>query len=220
MSTTARTGMAWVGTGVLGRVNAAAAQPAGAGDAPRHTPASLQSLLTSLERWSDLKDLYGHQVELAQTGEDKKNILFQMADTYDTRLKDIEHAIETYNDILGIDPTDIEALRALDRLYGRAERWYDLLQILEREVELSQTSAETVVFKHRIGKLFERGSIAAVDLPKTILRSWQRCRRLGLSEERTPAIEPVPEARLREMRDRNERLWRLARAELEEFIKG
>ncbi len=62
---------------------------------------------------------------------------------------------------------------------------------------------------------FERGSVAAVDLPKTILRSWQRCRRLGLPEERTPAIEPVPEARLREMRDRNERLWRLARAELE-----
>src|SRR5690554_4471370 len=29
---------------------------------------------------------------------------------------------------------------------------------------------------------FERGSVAAVDLPKTILRSWQRCRRLGLPE--------------------------------------
>jgi transcriptional regulator of acetoin/glycerol metabolism len=62
---------------------------------------------------------------------------------------------------------------------------------------------------------FERGNVAAVDLPKTILRSWQRCRRLGLPEERSPAIEPVPEARLREMRDRNERLWRLARAELQ-----
>ncbi|MFZ5637015.1 MAG: sigma-54-dependent Fis family transcriptional regulator [Pseudomonadota bacterium] len=61
---------------------------------------------------------------------------------------------------------------------------------------------------------FERGN-AAAGLPQTILRSWQRCRRLGLSEERTPAIEPVPEARLREMRDRNERLWRFARAELE-----
>ncbi len=117
--------------------------------------ASLESLLTSLERWADLKDLYGHQVELAQTGEDKKRILFQMADTYDTRLKDIEHAIETFNDILGIDPTDTDALKALDRLYGRAERWYDLLSTLEREVELSGTTAETVVLKYRIGKLFE-----------------------------------------------------------------
>ncbi len=61
---------------------------------------------------------------------------------------------------------------------------------------------------------FERGS-AAAGLPQTILRSWQRCRRLGLPEERTPAIEPVPEARLRQMRERNERLWRSARAELE-----
>jgi len=62
---------------------------------------------------------------------------------------------------------------------------------------------------------FERGSMPATDLPQTILRSWQRCRRLGMPEERTPSIEPVPEARLREMRGRNERLWRLARAELE-----
>ncbi len=61
---------------------------------------------------------------------------------------------------------------------------------------------------------FERGS-AAAGLPQTILRSWQRCRRLGLPEERTPPIEPVPEARLRQMRERNERLWRSARAELE-----
>ena len=62
---------------------------------------------------------------------------------------------------------------------------------------------------------FERGTLPAVPLPQTILRSWQRCRKLGLPEERPPSVEPVPEARLREMRERSERLRRLARAELE-----
>jgi len=63
---------------------------------------------------------------------------------------------------------------------------------------------------------FERGSaLVTGDLSQTILRSWQRCRRLGLPERDTPAIEPAPEARLREMRERNERLRALARAELE-----
>ncbi len=62
---------------------------------------------------------------------------------------------------------------------------------------------------------FERGSVPGADVPKTILQSWQRCRRLGLPAETPPSIEPIPDARLREMRERNERLWRLARAELD-----
>ncbi|MEQ1511697.1 MAG: sigma-54-dependent Fis family transcriptional regulator [Lysobacteraceae bacterium] len=62
---------------------------------------------------------------------------------------------------------------------------------------------------------FERGNAAAPDVPKTILQSWLRCRRLGMPAETSPSIEPIPDARLREMRQRNERLWRLARAELE-----
>lgn len=61
---------------------------------------------------------------------------------------------------------------------------------------------------------FERGNVAPSEVPKTILQSWQRCRRLGLPAEASPSIEPIPDARLREMRERNERLWRLARAEL------
>ena len=48
------------------------------------------------------------------------------------------------------------AIQALDRLYGQAERWYDLLQILEREVELVATTGETVSLKYRIGQLWEK----------------------------------------------------------------
>ncbi len=61
---------------------------------------------------------------------------------------------------------------------------------------------------------FERGTVTSRGVPPTILQSWERCRRLGLPAEDSPSIEPVPGARLREMRERNERLWRLARAEL------
>ena len=61
---------------------------------------------------------------------------------------------------------------------------------------------------------FERGNVPGADVPKIILQSWQRCRRLGLPAETSPSIEPIPDTRLREMRERNERLWRLARAEL------
>ncbi len=62
---------------------------------------------------------------------------------------------------------------------------------------------------------FEKGSASSGLIPENILQSWRRCRSLGLPAERSPRIEPVPAARLKEMRERNERLWRLARAELE-----
>lgn len=62
---------------------------------------------------------------------------------------------------------------------------------------------------------FERGGVPADQVPATILQSWTRCQQLGLATERAPGIEPVPDAELRRMRERNERLWRLARPELE-----
>ena len=52
-------------------------------------------------------------------------------------------------------------------------------------------------------------------VPATILQSWRRCRDLGLAADARPEIAPLEHGRLREMRDRNETLWRLARAELE-----
>ena len=64
---------------------------------------------------------------------------------------------------------------------------------------------------------FEWGSAPVGQVSGTILQSWRRCRQLGLDVVRKPAIEPVDARRLREMRERHEKLWRLARAELEQL---
>ena len=73
--------------------------------------------------------------------------------------------------------------------------------------------------RHSVGQarrvFFERGLAPQGQVPDTILQSWQRCLRLGLEAQSHPAIEPVTEADLRRMRERHEKLWRLARAELE-----
>ena len=62
---------------------------------------------------------------------------------------------------------------------------------------------------------FEHGRKPAGQVPETIFESWQRCQRLGLEANAKPPIEPVPESGLRELRERNERLWLRARPELE-----
>ncbi|HEX8114057.1 MAG TPA: tetratricopeptide repeat protein, partial [Kofleriaceae bacterium] len=49
----------------------------------------------------------------------------------------------------------LPAIQSLDRLYGQAERWYDLLGNLERQVELAEATGETVALKYRIGHLWQ-----------------------------------------------------------------
>ncbi|MBU2047462.1 MAG: sigma-54-dependent Fis family transcriptional regulator, partial [Gammaproteobacteria bacterium] len=73
--------------------------------------------------------------------------------------------------------------------------------------------------QHRVGNarrsFFERGAAPVGSVPDTILQSWQRCQRGGLSVDAQPEVEPLPDARLRELRQRQETLWRLARPELD-----
>jgi len=67
---------------------------------------------------------------------------------------------------------------------------------------------------------FERGNAPVGAVPEAILQSWQRCQRHGLSVDAEPAVAPLPDARLRELRQRRERLWQLARPELEGLAAG
>lgn len=117
---------------------------------------ALERLYIKLERWNDLKDVYAKKAEHATSPDDRKQMLAVLGQVYDRELGDVPKAIETYQGILDIDRDDVGAIQSLDRLYGQAGRWYDLLQILEREVELSGSTRETVATKHRIGQLWER----------------------------------------------------------------
>jgi len=115
---------------------------------------SLVRLFLRLSRWNDLKDVYARQAELATDPARKKERLFVLGQVYDRELQDAPRAIETYTSILDMDPDDLDALQALDRLYLQTERWYDLLNVLERQTELSSSSAEVVSLRYRIGELW------------------------------------------------------------------
>ena len=62
---------------------------------------------------------------------------------------------------------------------------------------------------------FEQGGAPVGQVPNAILQSWRRSRSLGVAADRRPSIEPVGDLRLRELRERHERLWQRARAEVE-----
>jgi golgin subfamily B member 1 len=116
---------------------------------------ALERLYVRLERWEPLKDIYAKKADLADDPADKKGMLYVLAQVHDRELKDIAKAIETYQAILDLDAEELPAIQSLDRLYGQAERWYDLLGNLERQVELADNTSETVALKYRIGHLWQ-----------------------------------------------------------------
>jgi tetratricopeptide (TPR) repeat protein len=116
---------------------------------------ALERLYVRLARWEPLKDVYAKKADLAEDPNDKKRQLYVLAQVYDRELGDVAKAIETYQGILDLDADELPAIQSLDRLYGQAERWYDLLGNLERQVELAETTGETVALKYRIGHLWQ-----------------------------------------------------------------
>ena len=115
---------------------------------------AMERLFTALHRWEDLKEIYLRKVELTDDPEQKKEIYYALGEIYRDRLDDPERAVETYQAVVDLDADDMPAIRALDHLYRQSSRWYDLLQVLERQVELADDQASATDVKYRIGRLW------------------------------------------------------------------
>jgi tetratricopeptide (TPR) repeat protein len=130
-------------------------QVLGIDDADARALDALEKLYLGLENWEALRDVYQRKTELAANPEDRRRALHVLGQVHDRELGDVERAIDTYQAILDIDPTDYDAIQALDRLYGQAARWHDQLQILERAVEVADRHEAQTALRHRIGALWE-----------------------------------------------------------------
>ena len=116
---------------------------------------ALDKLYVTTEAWEPLREIYRRKTELATEPEYRTHWLHLLGQVYDQKLGDVEHAIETYQAILDIQPADYHAIQALDRLFGQAERWSDQLSILERAVDVAPAREEKTELRHRIGALWE-----------------------------------------------------------------
>ncbi|MBV1862295.1 MAG: tetratricopeptide repeat protein, partial [Nannocystaceae bacterium] len=124
-------------------------------DTDGETLEALERLYVQLERWEPLRDVYQRKSELAEDPDDRRQALYVLGQVYDAELKDTDRAIDTYQAVLDIEPGDQQAIQALDRLYGQAERWLDQHQILERAVDAFDTAEEQTALRYRIGQLWE-----------------------------------------------------------------
>ena len=107
-----------------------------------------------------------------------------MGQVYATKLRDLDRAIEAYNDALALDPSEPHALEALADLYEQLGEWDHAIDMLGRVVQAQRRHAQArAVLAHgphpvqgarRSPALPRRACCAGSRSPPTTCRRWRR----------------------------------------------
>ncbi|HTB60233.1 MAG TPA: tetratricopeptide repeat protein, partial [Polyangia bacterium] len=118
---------------------------------------ALARLYKEGQRWPELRALLDARQLAALDARERLDLLAQIAELDEASLADPEHALGAYEKMLELDPSDLRAHRALERLYATRERWVDLEALLGTRVGFaSETEVPELEFRRadlRAGRL-------------------------------------------------------------------
>lgn len=119
------------------------------------------------------------EAELRHDDTQVVDLLHRAAEILDERLGDTDAAMKRYRRILEIDQSHAPALSGLGRIYHRAGRWDDLLELYERELALDPRGTSAASLLHKMGQLSEErigDELRAIDCYKRALDADARHR--------------------------------------------
>jgi golgin subfamily B member 1 len=103
---------------------------------------ALDRLLATEGRFEELVEIVKKRAELADGQGIRLVMLHRIAALYQDELAQPAEAITAYRNVLAVDDRDREALDALERLYRSQEEWPELVEILARKIELSESPSD------------------------------------------------------------------------------
>ncbi|MFB6262605.1 MAG: hypothetical protein ABEL76_03105, partial [Bradymonadaceae bacterium] len=139
----------------------------------REVLGALENVLERTEQWEPLLDVLEQQLELAKDAEALRTLRFRAAGVCAELLDRPERAIDFVEAAREDAPEDPEVLDALGRLYEETDRWRDLVDNAERQLELADEADEPAIRK-RLAEVHhaELGEpVRAVDLLEEVVGS-------------------------------------------------
>ncbi len=123
---------------------------------PGHVGASdaLARLYERSEDFQALAALLERRSE-AQRGAEQIRTLCRIAELFEDRLDDPAEAVRRYQSALQIDPASLDALRGLERVYTRTNRYQDLIENLEQQIAVAATPKQRIALLERIAAVYE-----------------------------------------------------------------
>lgn len=115
---------------------------------------SLEKLFTAQDRWHELLDVYEMMLLVRTEPEDQLRIYARIAMIQEEELGDPVQTIETYRKMVLVDPANIAAVRALERLYKDQERWDDLADVYLQHLEATEDPARRIEVMTSLAQLY------------------------------------------------------------------
>ena len=107
-------------------------------------------------RSNKLLNILERKAEAVEDVDSVVSALLQVAEAYEERFNDSKAAIENFERAAELAPSDLKALRGLERLYTQEGRYQHLVGILEREYEVVATERERIDILMRLAQMWEQ----------------------------------------------------------------
>ena len=117
---------------------------------------ALERLYRETEKFTELLGIYEKKRELSADPDERKQILYAIAELYENQIKEPRSAIDTYRLVLDDEPMDPQALEALDRLYLEQSEWEPYVEVLRARIELDVDESGLIDLKYRLGTTLEK----------------------------------------------------------------
>ena len=115
--------------------------------------AALEALYLACGMWEPLTQVLRRQLELQP--ERAAAIQNQIGEVLDQQLHQPEQAIECYQRVLAVDPENLQAMRALESLYDQTDRGEAYLEMVERQLDLTDSVEDRAMMYRRVAAAWE-----------------------------------------------------------------
>lgn len=117
----------------------------------------LESIFSQKSDWSGLIGVYEKRAGLTRDDERRLESLRRAARVAAAKMRDFGEAARLYQHILDIDPSDVEALDALERWYERNHDWGKLVEVLRHRLATAPAGDAATTLHKRIAQISEEG---------------------------------------------------------------
>lgn len=168
---------------------------------------ALQRATERAGRYRELVDALELEAEKTRDQRHVVALVHRAGEVLDEMLGDRDGAIARFRQALRVDPKHVPSLTSLGRIYFRAGRWEDLLELYQQELDLTPHGPRAVSLLHKMGELCDE----RIGREEEAIGYWRRAMELDAD------FVPAQRSLARKLRDRGqwEELVRVLEVELE-----
>jgi tetratricopeptide (TPR) repeat protein len=115
----------------------------------------LERLYRQERKWESLVETYRKHILITNDTRERIDLYGKMGQVYEQELRDLDRAIDAYNDVLNVEMNHLDALAGLARLYEETEQWERAVEVMRRLIAVSNDPKQRVDLNYRLGKIYD-----------------------------------------------------------------